>query len=78
VGGRISSTFKRFLRFGVGRDFCGPPGEFLDHASEDHASNRAMIGVVPFFHLCNQSFVFFWKQIPLITEIIATATLRAQ
>ena len=39
-GGRISSTFKRFLRFGVGRDFCGPPGEFLDHASEDHAMDR--------------------------------------
>ena len=40
MGGQISSPSKRVLGFGVGRDFCGPPGEFSDHASEDHAMDR--------------------------------------
>jgi len=38
--GQISSSSKRVLSFGGGRDFCDPPGEFLDHASEDHAMDR--------------------------------------
>jgi hypothetical protein len=37
---RLRAAFKRVLRFSVGRDFCGPPGDFLDHASEDHAVDR--------------------------------------
>jgi hypothetical protein len=38
---QISAAVKRVLRFGVGRDLYGTSGEFLDHASEDHAVDRA-------------------------------------